>query len=82
MGLLKVWTKNVPLLVKLLFHAPVRRTALNYFFGGGGRGRRPVESADPSRGSGVRGYGRAAIVFDVTFKLYGAGGGGREGVPR
>ena len=47
MGLLKVWTKNVALLVKLLFHAPVRRTALNYFFGVGGSGRRPVESADP-----------------------------------
>ena len=42
-GVLNVWTKNVPLLVKLMFRTPVRCTALNYFFGVGGSGRRPLE---------------------------------------
>ena len=49
-GVLNVWTKNVPLLVKFMLRTPVRCTALNYFFGVGGSGRRPLESADPRSG--------------------------------
>ena len=51
-GVLNMWTKNVPLLVKSMLPTPVRRRALDYLLGVGGSGRRPVESADP-RGPGV-----------------------------
>ena len=39
--------KSVLLLVKLMLATPVRRSALDYFLGVGGSGRRPVECPSP-----------------------------------
>ena len=62
-----MWTKNVPLLVKLMLPTPVRRRALDYFLGVGGSGRRPVEFADPTWGAGVWVIRRVALENPSIF---------------
>ena len=56
-GVLNMWTKSVPLIVKLMLPTPVRRSALDYSFGIGGSGRMPVES-EVSGGIGTVGRNR------------------------
>ena len=46
---------------------PVRRSALDYFLGVGGSGRRPVEFADPTWGAGVWTSVRVALENPSTF---------------
>ena len=53
---------------------PVRRSALDYFLGVGGSGRRPVEFADPTWGAGVWGLVRVALENPSIFPLLGPRG--------
>ena len=55
---------------------PVRRSALDYFLGVGGSGRRPVEFADPTWGAGVWVLVRVALENPSTFPLLGPRGRG------